>query len=107
MGKGKMDKLVGGNRLEDKFKWSVQIDLDEIRPDAQRRDNFITISGTASDAKEAALAAQKARQAFFDAENAAKQVESGRRASDPADTGVVVEDVPAPEGVVKGTKTFR
>ena len=74
MGKGKMDKLVGGNRLEDQFKWSVQIDLGGNSVGGKTPDNFVTISGTAKDVTEAALAAQKARQAFLDAENATKQL---------------------------------
>jgi hypothetical protein len=79
MGKDKrMDKLVGGRRVEDKFKWSVQIDLGGTNAVGKATDNFVTISGTAKDATEAALAAQKARQAFLDAENATKQVDADK-----------------------------
>lgn len=99
MGKDKrMDKLVGGNRLEDKFKWSVQIDLGEVGPHGKAQDNFITISGTAKDATEAALAAQKARQAFLDAENATKQLEA-TAGNKPGPTGSdTAKSTPLPRG---------
>ncbi len=70
MGKQKMDKLVGGNRVKSGIKWSTQIDLDP------GKDSFITLSGSAPDEIAAALQANAARKAIMDSLNAEAQLKS-------------------------------